>query len=387
MPIICRTCGSQTPVDQKFCLRCGAQLGGDGEPMGRRGSAPAVLFGLVGAVFVAGVGGFLMMKRSHAPAGDREDPGMAVPAAADTAPDPTAFKPKTDCTSGDDCDKLGHDYAEGAKDFGDVGYDVYARDPAIAFKLYSKACYAFSSGAGCADLGLAWRTGLGTKIDDAQAAASLQRACTADVPAGCYGLAQLYDQGLGVPADRAKALSLLDKACEGDDFDACPVIGQRYETGDGVTKDLAKAAGYYRQACDFGDNALACMSAAAIAESGQGGDEADKDNVVEFYESACRLKTVIGCAKAAALRLPQNLDAAVKDLTAGCQLGDAHECMQLAQRYEKGDGVIADPGQAVSFYSLGCQTGDRDACQSKDRLCGSAAANPGVAAACQAVAK
>ena len=389
LTIVCPACGALCEVGPTFCLRCGGRLAQPDYLHPRppnRGAAAIV--GVAVMVLCMGGGGVMFPLRHPS-----SPPSSVVPSDPGTtsvAPE-IPNQPRTTCTTGDDCEKLGRDYAGGLEDTLLSGYGAYPTDLKAAFGFFSKACYGYGLVASCVELGHALANGLGTPEDDKQAATVFQRACSAQVAAGCGGLASLYEKGKGVPVDLTRALSLYDTACQGDDYNSCRLLAARYVKGDGVAKDGQKAIELYTECCHFGedsDNTAAdCLAGAKLYETGMANLDPDLDEAASLYDDACQRKSADGCVGAARILLtqgPQKLDKALRDENSACQLGNAHECMTLAERYQSGDGVVADPAQAVLLYRQGCQSKDADACQALSSLCASVpSSEPGVSTACQ----
>jgi TPR repeat protein len=126
-------------------------------------------------------------------------------------------------------------------------------DPAAEFSHYKKAAE-LGDMLGAYNLGVAYRDGIGTEINGAEAALWFDKAAAAGDETAAFNLGVLLDDGSLVDEDNARAAAFYRLAVEGGSVDAMINLGLMLESGEGVSQDLASAAGYFKQAANRGDS-------------------------------------------------------------------------------------------------------------------------------------
>ena len=126
-------------------------------------------------------------------------------------------------------------------------------DPAAEFSHYKKAAE-LGDMLGAYNLGVAYRDGIGTEINGAEATRWFDKAAAAGDETAAFNLGVLLDDGSLVTEDNARAAAFYRLAVEGGSVDAMINLGLMLESGEGVSQDLASAAGYFKQAADLGDS-------------------------------------------------------------------------------------------------------------------------------------
>ncbi len=108
--------------------------------------------------------------------------------------------------------------------------------------------------AACAEAGLRYQDGDGTKADTTIAATFFRRACSLGSHVGCTDLAALMLAGDGVPKDTAAAAALLRDSCAAKYGRACGGVGALAAKGTYPRgkPDPARAMTYFKLACDYG---------------------------------------------------------------------------------------------------------------------------------------
>jgi TPR repeat protein len=126
-------------------------------------------------------------------------------------------------------------------------------DPAGEFAHYKKAAE-MGDMLGAYNLGVAYRDGIGTEVDGAQAALWFDKAAAAGDETAAFNLGVLLDDGSLVAEDNARASAFYRLAAEGGNIDAMINLGLMLESGEGVPQDLPGAARFFKQAADLGDS-------------------------------------------------------------------------------------------------------------------------------------
>ncbi|MCF3639141.1 sel1 repeat family protein [Rhizobium sp. TRM95111] len=145
--------------------------------------------------------------------------------------------------------KLGHTTA-----MANYGGMLGARgDQVSEFGLYRKAAEAGDL-LGAYNLGVAYRDGIGTAVDGAEAMKWFEKASAAGDETAAFNIGVLLDDGSLVEEDNAKAAAYYRIAAERGNVDAMINLGLMLEAGEGIGKDLGSAAGLFRMAAERGDS-------------------------------------------------------------------------------------------------------------------------------------
>ncbi|MBI1685883.1 tetratricopeptide repeat protein [Caulobacter hibisci] len=196
-------------------------------------------------------------------------------------------------------------------------------------------------------LGDAYAAGAGTDRDYGRAKAAYERALAQGEPGGAAGLANLYELGLGVPRDPAQALKLnyqvllLGRRTDrlGDNYrepsvQALHRLSRMYAEGELLPKDADKARRLLRTAAAFGDTEAVRMTQ-ADAEAG----EADAQyELAELYNQG--------------EGVPADPAQARKWWRAAGEQGQAQAALKLGLAYSSGDGGPEDLAQGYYWLLL-----------------------------------
>ncbi|MBI4678944.1 MAG: caspase family protein [Elusimicrobia bacterium] len=168
--------------------------------------------------------------------------------------------------------------------------------------------------------------GLEETCEKSESCKSAKTACDKD-PKKCFGYSYCFAQGIcGAQKDAVFAASILRKACDAGDGGSCNFLAYRHRSGDGVLKDEAQALNLQDKACDL-DSASACSSIASDLASGWNGRPKDPSESFRFVKKACAL-------------------------------GDSTACANAAEQRLKGDTVMKDDKEALSFARQACEGDD-----------------------------
>lgn len=141
-------------------------------------------------------------------------------------------------------------------------------DAAGEFSHYKKAAE-MGDTLGAYNLGVAYRDGIGTAVNGAEAARWFDKAAAEGDETAAFNLGVLLDDGSLVDEDNARAAAFYRLAAERGSIDAMINLGLMLETGEGVAQDLPAAAGYFRQAADRGDS-YGTLKLGLMQQSGSG---------------------------------------------------------------------------------------------------------------------
>lgn len=137
----------------------------------------------------------------------------------------------------------------------DFANQVTKSAPKDAFALFRKGCDMEpkdGAAGACAQLGIAYEAGIGTKRDLKQALHYYEQACEQSA-AACHALAVSYATGTtGLKKNPAKARELYQKGCDADNLASCTNLGIQELDGVGGPKDLDNAKVLLTRACDGG---------------------------------------------------------------------------------------------------------------------------------------
>jgi TPR repeat protein len=144
----------------------------------------------------------------------------------------------------------------------------------------------------------------------------LQASCDLGLPEGCAELAMAGLRG-AIPMDRLTSMELLSSACTDGSGTACAALAQE-----------------------------------------------DPSASVELADRACSLDSLWGCAMLAEADIQSSrTEKGLALHQMACEDGYLGSCLALGRRYSKGDGVAADPKQALRIFERSCQWGDSQGCE------------------------
>lgn len=141
-------------------------------------------------------------------------------------------------------------------------------DPVAEFNHYSKAAERGDL-LGAYNLGVAYRDGIGTAVDGAEAVRWLDKASAGGDETAAFNLGVLYDDGSLVKEDNERAAAFYRLAAERGNVDAMINLGLMLESGEGIAQDLPAAARYFKQAADQGDS-FGKLKFGLMQQSGKG---------------------------------------------------------------------------------------------------------------------
>lgn len=159
-----------------------------------------------------------------------------------------------------------------------------------------------------------------------------------------------------------KAFPLYDKACKENNAEACYKVGFMYENKQSVKKDLDKALSMYELACEKGDG-RSCYKVAKIYDnSGILKKEENIDLALKFYKKSCEKDFGLACSNLGTLYLytvdpDNNKNNAINAFKKACKNGVLLGCYTTGKMLEEKDMALS-----LSWYKLGCDRGDSQAC-------------------------
>lgn len=165
-------------------------------------------------------------------------------------------------------------------------------------------------------LGELYRDAKGALKDDAQAVAWFRKAAEQGYAAAESNLADIYLEGKGVPLDQELSVYWLRRAAEHGDASSEVALSRVYFNGMfGVQRDDALGLRWLTRAADAG-YAAALLDMARAYDVGRKGVSKDRVKAAYWYEEAA-------------------------------ERGDLQAQYFLAERYERGDGVVKDIDKAI----------------------------------------
>ncbi|MBT9372065.1 tetratricopeptide repeat protein [Rhizobium sp. CSW-27] len=120
------------------------------------------------------------------------------------------------------------------------------------FEMYRQAALAGNVLASY-NLGVAYRDGIGTGRDGAQAMHWFETAALAGDSTAAFNIGAMYDEGELVAEDNQMAIAWYDLAAKRGNADAMINLGLMYEAGEGIRPNREAAAELYAQAAAEGD--------------------------------------------------------------------------------------------------------------------------------------
>ncbi len=228
-------------------------------------------------------------------------------------------------------------------------------DPPRAWSLVERACVSENDGAGCA-LAATWLwKGVGVAVDQSRARSLAEKACRLKSPSGCNAAGVLWGHGVGGPMDLVKAVGFYEQACAAHDAQSCTNLAIALKDGNGVEVDLPRARMLLLQSCRAGLS-MACDGIAELT------DEADHASLAEVFEVACAARAAAACrwlgsfAERGVHHAVDRADASAHYREA-CELGDADGCAWAADLLGP-----AQVDEAKSLRARACAQGLEAAC-------------------------
>jgi len=240
-------------------------------------------------------------------------------------------------------------------------------DKVKAFRFFARACDN-QDAEGCHWAGYLAEKGDGmSAVDDALAVRAYTKGCTLERGSSCEAVGRMAAAARGGLEAKA-AREWWEKACNLRDQDACVNLGHRYYDGDGVDKDDLLAAGAFERACVLGAGRQ-CMWIAQLLK-GANADAARQKAAVESLKTACKSKAPNpkACLALAGVyaygsiaeKEPRAAFDLVKDACE--QRKDQDACIELANYYMTGVGVVPNVEEGKKRYQEQCDAGMAASC-------------------------
>jgi TPR repeat protein len=257
------------------------------------------------------------------------------------------------------------------------------------------------------NLGVAYEHGEGVEMDLARAARYYEQAATQGLAVAQFNLANCYRDGIGVSANTERAIELFELAarqghrnaaynlaflldsddheqnlldatqwytCAADsgDPEAQVRLAWMLETGHGVPKDESTAIHWYTLASEQ-NNATAQVNLGAMYADGRG-VERDLRRAMALYTLAVEQDSAEAFVAIGLLYeiggpgiMPDLSKAAAYYLEAANR-GSIDGMFNLAEKYERGQGLPRDMKMALAWYISAANAGDREARTAYERL-------------------
>jgi TPR repeat protein len=208
-----------------------------------------------------------------------------------------------------------------------------------------------------------YANGLGVGRDDAKAAQMYQRAADLGDPQAMFALALFKFMGRGGPPDHAAGVKLFQSSAKAGNLLASYNLGLLYLQGQDVTKDLKRAAELF-QAAARGGVPEAQYALATLYKEGQGVAK-DGKRAMQLMQQAAAAGNLDAMVEFAIAQFngtdtPKNQTAAVKVLTRAAKRGSPIAQNRLARVLSAGEGVAADPVEAMKWHIIARTDGRGD---------------------------
>lgn len=208
-----------------------------------------------------------------------------------------------------------------------------------------------------------YANGLGVGRDDAKAAQMYQRAADLGDPQAMFALAIFKFMGRGGPPDHAAGVKLFESAARAGNLFAAYNLGLLYLQGQDVTKDMKRAAELLQTAAR-GGVPEAQYALATLYKEGQGVPKDGKHaaQLMQQAAAAGNLDAMVefGIAQFNGTDTPRNQTAAVQMLTSAARRGSPIAQNRLARILSTGEGVAANPVEAMKWHIIARTDGRGD---------------------------
>ena len=179
------------------------------------------------------------------------------------------------------------------------------------------------------DLGRCYEKGLGVSVDAEQAVYWYGKAAEQGYTLAFSAMKDCYDSN-GMAKDKVIAL---EKLAAAGNNSAKYSLAKCYVDADGVSRDLSKAVELFMELCDTGDDIDMASSAYMLYRICKMGETLPQGDAMYWLKKACSIQTKYIYPKAA---------------------------YDLAKAYDTGDGVAQSNEQAMFWYKVGAENGDKD---------------------------
>jgi TPR repeat protein len=208
-----------------------------------------------------------------------------------------------------------------------------------------------------------YANGLGVGRDDAKAAQMYRRAADLGDPQAMFALAIFKFMGRGGPPDHTAGVKLFESATKAGNLFAAYNLGLLYLRGDDVGKDVKRSAELFQMAAR-GGVPEAQYALATLYKEGQGVAK-DTKRATQLMQQAAlagNLDAMVefGIAQFNGTDTPRNEAAAVKMLTDAAKRGSPIAQNRLARILSSGQGVAADPVEAMKWHIIARTDGRGD---------------------------
>ena len=205
-----------------------------------------------------------------------------------------------------------------------------------------------------ANLGLCYAEGQGVQKDEVEAVKWFRMAAEQGDANAQANLGVCYVSGRGVQKNEVEAVKWFRKAAEKELTDAQLRLGHCYKEGKGVKKDLNQAVAWYEKAIKGGSQGAVAELAWLLSNPRKDDDKFKPDykraallleQLADKTESHyCKLGYIYGKIK--------NLDKMIEAYEKAVNLGSATAMSNMAVCYRKGDGVVKNYAESLSYEYL-----------------------------------
>lgn len=177
----------------------------------------------------------------------------------------------------------------------------------------------------------------GPKVNEQKAIRYYTKGCNLNDSISCLGLGRVYSRDRNGVKNGKKALSYFEKGCSLDNAESCYVMGIQYAIGTLVKEDPIKQTEAFEKACIlkqtnfnwFLDNPTVCYLVASHYLNGEGTNK--------------------------------NITKGMYFLKKDCELKNTDSCLEVAEQYDKVDGVVPiNKKEAIKYYQKACELNDFD---------------------------
>jgi len=213
----------------------------------------------------------------------------------------------------------------------------------------------------CYDAAIRYERGGSAVQNQTQAYELVAFGCQQGHARSCVKQGYYLLQGIGTDVDNAKARTLYEKACSEKDAKGCHGLGLMYAEGRGVEQNVSVAVKMLGVACELEEGA-SCGAAAYLLRSQT---QPDLNSSLMYAQKGCGFGNLDACAQEAFIytQPPRtNLPQAAHLFKTNCSRNHAKSCFNYAAMLHQGQGVAADPNEALRVMKHACVLGDAEAC-------------------------
>ncbi|RKH55520.1 tetratricopeptide repeat protein, partial [Corallococcus llansteffanensis] len=190
---------------------------------------------------------------------------------------------------------------------------------------------------------------------------AFQQGCDGGDADGCVELVELYLGWVGGPNHLRENQALLEKVCARDDGGrACNALGDLYRLPGTPFTSRVRTLQAWNRGCFGLEDFFSCARLLDAAQSSEASGAKDPEALHRLMVQGCKARLGWTCEELG-LPLPP-ATASLRQRLAACDDGNPDACGEVAEAYQKGLGLVEDPGATMETGLRACTGGSGLGC-------------------------